>query len=119
MAIYCETLIRKKLPEPIQFYGGFHHHILTHIDTITISLGRCTDGFYLMASASNNSEATDYTLFMNLNDFDTKVAQYHRMANLKIRKLMADKKVLAIAQKLVQKVIDRIGEYKEARNDNY
>lgn len=115
MAIYQETIIRKKLAEPIQFYGGFHHHILTYIDTITISLGRLNDGFYLMASASNNSEGHNYTLYMNLNDFDTKVAMYHRMANLKIKKLMVDKKVLAIAQSLVQKVIDRIGEYKELK----
>jgi len=119
MAIYQETIIRMKLENPIKFYGGVHHNIEEQIDTIHIAIGRQTDGFYLMASASNNKEATDYSIYMNMKNLEIKIAPWHRMANVKIRKYLTDEKIKIKAKALVQKVFERIAEYKEPRNDNY
>jgi len=113
--IYQETIIRKKLEQPIRFYGGIHHDIISVIDIIQVSLCRKSDGFYLIGNAYAHYMATDYSAYMNLNNLDIKIAPYHRMARWKIKQLMKDEKIKNKAEEIVQKLLERINEYKEVK----
>jgi hypothetical protein len=116
--IYKGIVLTKTFDEPMQYFGGIHHNCLSYVHEIRIELVRYSDGFYLTAGAYYLNYG-DLTVYFSLDDFNVKVASYHRMANSTIKRLSVNREILSIAGLLVKKTIDRIAEYKEAGNDNY